>query len=196
MNDSASAPLPVLALSGSLRRASFNTALLAAAQRASGTLQLTRFDYLAAVPMFDADVEAAGEPEAVGALRAALGRSDGLLLACPEYNAGPSGAMKNAIDWLSRPPARMLRGMAVGMIGASPGASGTVRAQAQLRQSLSSAGALVLPAPDFSLAHAAERLGGGGRLLRAEDEAALTAYLARFAEWVRFARTLRSGTPS
>ena len=195
MNDSAYAPVPVLALSGSLRRASFNTALLVAAGRASETLYLTRFERLADLPMFDADIEAAGEPEAVGALRAALGRSDGLLLACPEYNAGPSAAMKNAIDWLSRPPARMLRGMAVGMIGASPSAFGTVRAQTQLRLSLTSAGALVLPAPDFSLPHAAERLGADGRLLRAEDEAALTAYLARFAEWVRFARAMRSGTP-
>ena len=123
----------VLGLSGSLRKASFNTALLRAAQAAmpaGATLELAT---LHGIPLYDGDLEAAeGSPPAVEALKARIRACDGLLLATPEYNNGIPGVFKNAIDWLSRPPAEsaaLFGGRPVALIGASPGGFGTILAQ-------------------------------------------------------------------
>jgi NAD(P)H-dependent FMN reductase len=123
----------LLGLSGSLRAASFNTALLRAAQAVAGdgiTLELAT---LHGIPLYDGDVEARdGIPAAVQALKAQLRACDGLLLATPEYNNGIPGVFKNAIDWLSRPaneiPA-LFGGRPVAVLGASPGGFGTILAQ-------------------------------------------------------------------
>ncbi|PNA19004.1 FMN reductase, partial [Pseudomonas sp. MPR-R1B] len=90
---------------------------------------------LAEVPLYNADVEAQGDPSAVAAFKAAIRAADGLLIATPEYNHGVPGVMKNAIDWASRPPRQAaLDGKPVGLIGASPGLTGSARGQSQLRQ--------------------------------------------------------------
>ena len=84
--------------------------------------------------MYNANVESQGVPEAVTALRDAVRTADGLLIATPEYNHGVPGVLKNGIDWLSRPPrVSALNGKPAGIIGASPGMTGTARAQSQLR---------------------------------------------------------------
>lgn len=96
----------ILALPGSLRRDGYNRRLLEAATRiAAPDWHIDIFDSLAAVPLFDEDLEAAtgGGPDGVRCLRAAIAGADGVLFATPEYNQSLPGVLKNAIDWLSRP---------------------------------------------------------------------------------------------
>ena len=93
-------PLTVLALSGSLRAASLNTAMLTmAADCAPPGLRVTLFHGLGEVPLFNPDLEA-HEPPSVGGLRLAVAAADALLIASPEYAHGVSGVMKNALDWM------------------------------------------------------------------------------------------------
>lgn len=128
----------VLGIPGSLRSASYNAALLRAAQEiAPEAMQIETFD-LHEIPPYDADVEAEGDPEPVVALKQAIEEADALLIASPEYNRGTPGVLKNAIDWASRPPlASPLAGKPVAVMGATTGMSGTKYAQEQLRQALS-----------------------------------------------------------
>lgn len=124
----------IVGLSGSLRRGSFNTALLRAAAAAAPSGTTLAVETLHGVPLYDADVEAAdGIPEPVARLKQAVMSADGLLLATPEYNNGIPGVFKNAIDWMSRPSsdiARVFGALPVAVIGASPGGFGTILSQA------------------------------------------------------------------
>jgi hypothetical protein len=120
----------LIGISSSLRRGSFNTALLrAAAEFVPDGTELT-VETIHGIPLYDADVETAdGIPERVSALKEAIVTADGLLLATPEYNNSLPGVFKNAIDWLSRPSAdigRVFGGKPVAVLGASPGGFGTV----------------------------------------------------------------------
>lgn len=123
----------LVGISGSLRRHSFNSGLLRAAQ--AGLPPGTRLDIasIADAPLYNADVEAAdGIPPAVARLKEAIAGADGLLIATPEYNNGIPGVLKNAIDWASRPPediAEVFGGKPVAIVGATPGGFGTVLAQ-------------------------------------------------------------------
>ena len=124
----------ILGLSGSLRRASFNSGLLrAAAELAPAGTTITQGS-IRDVPLYDADLEAgAGIPQAVQTLQAQLRDADGLLLVTPEYNNGIPGVFKNAIDWLSRPAsdiARVFGERPFALVGASPGGFGTIMSQA------------------------------------------------------------------
>jgi chromate reductase len=115
----------ILILAGSLRRDSYNRALArAAAQLAPSGVSTETFDGLGAIPFYDGDVEDEGLPTTVVALRRAIVEADALLLATPEYNGATSGVLKNALDWASRGPARILAGKPVAVMGASTGGSG------------------------------------------------------------------------
>jgi NAD(P)H-dependent FMN reductase len=123
----------LIGLSGSLRKGSFNTALLrAAAELMPDGSELT-VHTVHGIPLYDGDAEAAeGIPRAVTDLKEAIVAADGLLLATPEYNNSVPGVLKNAIDWLSRPPAdikRVFGGKPVAILGTSPGGFGTILAQ-------------------------------------------------------------------
>jgi NAD(P)H-dependent FMN reductase len=123
----------LVGLSGSLRKGSFNAALLhAAVELAPDGVELT-VGTIAGIPLYNADIEnGEGIPQPVSALKDMIARADGLLLVTPEYNNSIPGVFKNAIDWLSRPPAdipRVFGGKPVALIGASPGAFGTVLSQ-------------------------------------------------------------------
>ncbi|SMF74869.1 NADPH-dependent FMN reductase [Allosphingosinicella indica] len=122
----------LVGVAGSLRRHSYNRGLLRAAAEVmpeGSELDIASID---GIPLYDADVEREGMPEAVAALKDAIAAADGLLMVTPEYNNGVPGVFKNAIDWASRPPAdaaRVFAGKPVAVIGASPGGFGTVLAQ-------------------------------------------------------------------
>lgn len=133
----------MLAISGSLREGSHNTALLEAAAkalRADGELE--RFAALAQVPPYSPDEDTEPAPAAVQRLREAVAGADALLIATPEYNSSLPGQLKNAIDWASRPfPDNVLRGKLAAVVGATTGRFGAVWAQAEARKTLGAAGA-------------------------------------------------------
>ena len=123
----------ILGLSGSLRRASFNSGLLRAAQDVAPEGVSLTIGSIADVPLYDGDTEAAqGTPPAVAELNRQLAGADGLLLVSPEYNNGIPGVFKNAIDWMSRGEGgKNFRGKPVAVTGASPGNFGTAHSQSQ-----------------------------------------------------------------
>ncbi len=138
-------PIRLLGVAGSLRAASFNRALLRAAQElAPQGVEITTFDGLGALPFYDGDVEAVGEPVAVRSLREAIDAADAILLVTPEYNDGTSAVLKNAIDWASRPPQRSLAGKLAAVMGASVTPSGARGGIESVTRSLRRAGSDVL----------------------------------------------------
>jgi chromate reductase, NAD(P)H dehydrogenase (quinone) len=103
----------VLGIAGSLRRLSYNRGLLRAAEElAPESMELEVFD-IAPIPVYDGDVEEQGDPEPVRELKERIRQADALLIATPEYNHSIPGVLKNALDWASRPPQRVLAGKPV-----------------------------------------------------------------------------------
>jgi len=182
----ARSPLSILAIAGSLRRASFNRGLVrAAVDVAPAGVTVTTFD-LIDVPMFNADVEAQGDPPAVAALKKAIQDADALLIASPEYNHCIPGVLKNAIDWASRPSrASSLTGKPVAIMGASPGRGGTARAQAQLRDGLTYTNGYVLPLPEVLVSLADEKFDADGNLQDDDTRAEVRDLLVALAAWTR-----------
>ena len=159
----------VLAISGSLRRDSFNTLLLgAAAEIAPDDLEVEIYDGLATIPPYDADDEALGTPPAVADLKRRIAAADGVLIATPEYNSSIPGQLKNALDWVSRPiKENPLRNKPTAVIGASTSAYGGVWAQAELRKVLGILGARVVEG-EVAVPNAAEHFDPAGRLVHGE----------------------------
>ena len=122
----------ILGISGSLRAGSYNSMLLRAAAAMAPEGTAIEIATIADIPLYNYDIEEKGTPEAVTALRARIIAADGLLLVTPEYNNSMPGVLKNAIDWLSRPPdsARVFTGRPVGIIGATLGTGATNLSQA------------------------------------------------------------------
>jgi chromate reductase len=177
--------IKVLGFAGSLRQGSLNRALLRAAQgSAPEGMTIEGFD-LAQVPLYDGDVEAAGDPPGVAAFKAAIRAADGVLMVTPEYNHGVPGVMKNAIDWASRPPQdAALARKPVGIIGASPGATGSARGQSQLRQAFEFTNSYCMPQPELLVFRAHEKFDAQGRLVDEATASFLSRYLAAFQAWV------------
>jgi chromate reductase len=156
----------VLGISGSLRRDSYNSALLrAAAERLPAGVELVEFERLREIPPYDSDAEIgdAPAPDSVRELRAAIREADAVLLATPEYNHSLPGQLKNALDWASRPAGKSaLSGKPAAAIGASTGMFGAVWAQAEARKVLGAMGGRVvereLPIPRAMEQYAEGRL--------------------------------------
>ena len=123
----------ILGLSGSLRKASFNSALLRAAAQSMPPGAELDIGTIAGIPLYDGDLEAAeGLPGPVAELKEQIVRADGVLLVSPEYNNSLPGVFKNAIDWTTRPASdidRVFKGKKVALMGASAGAFGTILSQ-------------------------------------------------------------------
>lgn len=156
----------VLGISGSLRRESYNSALLRHAGEfieAEGA-EFEIYDGLRTIPPFDEDDEVEGGPVAVALLRAAVAGADAVFFTTPEYNSSIPGTLKNALDWLSRPLAtNAMRNKPVVVVGASTGMFGAVWAQAELRKVLAAMGARVVEG-EVVVGHAMDRFDTFGRL--------------------------------
>ena len=159
----------VLAVSGSLRRDSYNTQLLrAAAEAASEGIEVELWDGVRDLPLYDQDVDGAEPPESVRRLREDWASADAILFATPEYNGSVPGVLKNAVDWGSRPrDGAALRNKTVAVVGASTGQFGAMWAQADLRKILGTAGARVV-GDEVPVTRAHEKFDAEGRLLEAE----------------------------
>ncbi len=179
-------PLNVVGIAGSLRRSSFNRGLIrAAVEAAPAGMRITIHD-LGDLPLFNADVEALGDPDPVRRLKEAIGAADALLIATPEYNRCVPGVLKNAIDWASRPARHsVLTNKPVAIMGATTGGGGTARAQAHLRDGLGYTNGLVLPQPEVLVPFAKDRFDETGDLRDAETKEAIRDLLLALADWVR-----------
>jgi chromate reductase len=178
-------PITVVGIAGSLRHASYNRGLIRAAVEIAPPGMTIVPHELADIPMFNADLEADGDPEPVRRFKQAIGDADALLIATPEYNHCVPGVLKNAIDWASRPARRsVLSRRPVAIVGASTGGGGTGRAQAHLRDGLAYTSALVLPQPEVLVPFAASRFDESGDLHDDETRAALADLLAALVDWV------------
>lgn len=179
----------VVAFAGSLRRASYNRGLIrAAAESAPAGISIEIID-LDRIPMYNQDVEDAGEPIAVTTFKRILTSADALLVATPEYNHGVPGVLKNAIDWASRPRATSpLLDKPVAVLGATPGRGSTARAQAQLRETFVFTGACVMPLPELLAASAASHFDHLGNLTDPELRASVVELVEALGRW-----TLRLG---
>ncbi len=184
--------LTFLGVAGSLRSASYNRGLIRAAiELAPAGVTVEPFD-LAAIPMFNADLEPAGDPPAVGAFKRAIAAADALVIATPEYNHCVPGVLKNAIDWASRPARRsVLTGKPVAIMGASTGRGATARAQAHLRDGLAYTNGLVLPLPEVLVGVAGERFDDHGNLTDEATRDEVRDLLVSLAVWTT--RLQRSG---
>jgi len=179
--------LRILAIPGSLRKASFNRGLLVAAQEIlSGRAELELVS-LAEIPPYNDDVRVFGYPEPVESLRDAIERADALLIGATEYNFGPSGVLKNAIDWASRPPGPPLHGKPYGLVGASVGGFGTVRSQLQLRQNLLFVQAIGYPG-SLHVSGAASLFDEDGKLADENTRQSLGDFLDGFLEFLQRVR--------
>ncbi len=192
------APVHVLALSGSLRAGSYNTAALRAAAELAPAGMTVEIADLGNLPLFNGDVERAGWPPAALDLARRVAAADALLIATPEYNHSFSAAVKNALDWLSRsapgmpPKTEVLAGKPVALLGAASGRSGTGRAQLHLRQVFAYLDMHPVNRPEVLIDHAAQKFGAGGRLTDEPTRAVIRALLGALAAWCR----LLAGRPA
>ena len=177
----------ILGLSGSLRSGSFNTMLLNAAVKLAPAGTTIEVASIRDIPLYDGDVESAGFPAAVQVLKDKVIACDGLLIVTPEYNNSIPGVLKNAIDWLSRPPAdapRVFGGRKVGLIGATPGGGGTMLSQAAWLPVLRTLGTQPWFGGRLHVSHAPKVFDAQGEITDDAIRGQLEKYLQGFAAFV------------
>jgi chromate reductase len=176
----------VFALSGSLRSRSFNAMLLDAVIDSAPPGTNIEIGSIKDVPLYNADVEAAGIPAVVRDLKEKVASADGLLLVSPEYNHSIPGVLKNAIDWMSRPPSdipRVFSGRAVGVIGATQGPGGTTLMQEAWLPVLRALGMVPFFATKVMLANAGQVFDPQGRIQDSAIRGQVQKYIADFARF-------------
>ena len=185
--------LTFIGISGSLRRASYNSALLRAATALMPDGSELRIESIAAIPLYDGDFESAqGIPPPVARLKETIAASAGLLLATPEYNNSLPGVAKNAIDWLSRPPAdiaRVFGGKPVAVVSASPGGFGGILSQSAWLPVFRVLGADLWAGPRLAVSRAGSVFNAEGAIVDAAVRDNLARFIAGFVAHVRAGRT-------
>lgn len=180
----------IIGISGSLRKGSYNSALLRAAKELlPGGMTLEIAD-ISSIPLYNGDVETTHFPESVLALREKIAKADGILLATPEYNYSMSGVLKNTIDWLSRPVSNsvVLSGKPLALMGASQGMMGTARAQYHVRQSVVFLDMHLLNRPEVFISFANTKFDGideNVKLTDAPTRDIVAQLLKAFQQWIQ-----------
>lgn len=176
--------LNLLAIPGSLRAGSLNRRVLLVVKKLASEGVNIDFASLDDIPLYNADITP--DPESVISLKKRVEESAGLLIATPEYNYGIPGVLKNAIDWLSRPAYQsVLAHKPVAILGASPGAVGTARAQGQLKQVLLGTVSALFPFPEVAIGQASEKLGEDGSVSDQRTEKQLRRFIESYAVWIQ-----------
>jgi NAD(P)H-dependent FMN reductase len=186
----------IIGISGSLRTKSYNTALLrAAAGMMPEGVELIVYS-IADIPLYSQDVEdELGIPKAVAEMKEVIAEADGILIATPEYNNSMPGVLKNAVDWLSRPPSdvrRVFGGKPVGIIGASPGRFGAILGQDSWLPVLHILGTQVWGGERLRVANAAAIFDENGAIADKNVEEQLRKYVSEFVQFAQSA-IARSG---
>jgi len=190
MNETMSRPtLRILAIAGSLRRASQNKGLVRAAIEAAPPGVIVEAAEIADIPVYNADLDEENPPAPVRALKERVRAADALLFATPEYNYSIPGVLKNAIDWLSRGQERVLRQKPVAIMGATTGGFGTVRAQLALRQVFVYTESLALPKPEVLVSFGREKFDPDGNLTDPKTREDVRELVKALADWTRRLRT-------
>ena len=180
--------LKLLGISGSLRRASYNSSLLRAATRLMPPDATLEVASIRGIPLYDADLEAQGIPPAVAQLKEAVVAAAGVLLVTPEYNNSIPGVFKNAIDWLSRPSSdirRVFTGRPFAVIGASPGGFGTTLSQAAWLPVLRTLGAQFWSGGRLQVSRAGSVFDEAGNLKDSGVEEQLKNFLAGYVAFLQ-----------
>lgn len=179
----------VIGLSGSLRRGSYNSAVLRVAASMMPSGSELRVESIAGMPLYNADDEVAhGIPNAAARIKDAIAGADGLLLVSPEYNNSVPGVAKNAIDWLSRPPkdiARVFGGKPVAIAGASPGGFGTVLAQNAWLPVFRTLGANLWSGGRLAVPRAGSVIDANGEIADAATRDAIRKFIEGFVTYIR-----------
>jgi chromate reductase len=173
----------VIGISGSLRKGSFNTAALRAAQGLAPEGMTIERAEIGDLPLYNDDVRAAGFPPPAERLRAQIAAADAVLLVTPEYNYSISGVLKNAIDWASRPPNQPFEAKPVAIMGASPGLFGSARAQYHLRQMLIFLNAMPLNRPEVMIGQAQNKFDADGNLTDEPTREFIRKLLVALRDW-------------
>jgi len=165
----------LLGLSGSLRRASYSTAILRELQAELGAGASLKLGDVR-LPLYNEDEDGVNCEASVQAFRRALSEADGLVISTPEYSHGVSGVLKNALDWASRPSGKAaLQNKPVLIISSSPAFTGGVRAQAQINEALLAIGAVIVPGRQIVIGGIADKIKDGEFLDKNNLAFALTA---------------------
>ncbi|HLY51440.1 MAG TPA: NADPH-dependent FMN reductase [Steroidobacteraceae bacterium] len=191
--------IKLLGISGSLRRGSYNSALLRAATRLMPQEATLEVASIRGIPLYDGDIEAQGIPPAVSQLKEAVAKASGVLLVTPEYNNGIPGVFKNTIDWLSRPNSdirRIFGGKPFAVMGATPGGFGTILAQAAWLAVLRTLGTQFWSGGRLQVSRAAVVFDDAGNLRDASVEEQLKQFLAGYVAFVRRATPSSDETKS
>src|SRR5215211_5984493 len=173
----------VIGISGSLRKGSFNTAALRAAQGLAPEGMRIETAEIGDLPLYNDDVRVAGYPAPVARLRGQLATADAILFVTPEYNYSIPGVLKNAIDWASRAPSQPFDGKPVAIMGASGGLFGTARAQYQLRQMLVFLNAFPVNKPEVMIGQAQNKFDENGNLTDEPTRDFIRKLLASLQDW-------------
>jgi NAD(P)H-dependent FMN reductase len=178
----------LLGISGSLRKASFNTGLLNAAKSVAPDGVEFETATLRGIPLYDGDVEAeSGVPATVTALKDKIIAADGVILFTPEYNNSIPGVFKNAIDWLSRPPAdirKVFGGRPFALAGASSGNFGTILSQNAWLSVMRTLGAQLWSGKRLMVPKAATLFDDAGQLTDDDTRERLRGFVQAFADYV------------
>ena len=177
------ADLKILGICGSLRKGSLNMAALRACNDLLPQGMTLHITSIADLPIFNQDMFDAGIPEPAKRLRSEIAAADGLLFACPEYNFSLTAALKNAIDWASRPPNQAFQDKPAAMFSCAPGPLGGARVQYDLRRILVQLWSYPLPRPEVFIGMAPTKF-TEGKLTDETTRKFLTELLAGFKEWI------------
>ena len=179
----------ILGISGSLRKGSFNTGLLHAAQELLPGGMVLEIADISAIPIYNEDINKAGQPEPVKSLKAQIRAADGLLIATPEYNYSVPGVLKNALDWASRPPEeQVFSGKPLAIMGAG-GRMGTSRAQHHLRQIAVFLNMFPLNRPEVMVQQARSKFEPTGYLVDEASRHEVEDLLIAFKGWIEKLRS-------